>query len=259
MEIEKEIQSYCSELNIPSPSGNNISLLSLFKAGIITKIFNQSIRFKNVQKENFSDWKKISLGDVFNYYSTNSFSRDKLNYTQGTVKNIHYGDIHTKFYTLFDISKEDVPFINKLVSIERINEENYCKNGDIIIADASEDYADIGKSIEIVNLDNQKVLAGLHTILARPNKMMFIPGFLGFLMKSDSVKYQIMRFAQGSKVLGISSKRISEIKVEIPCLEEQQKIVDFLKAIDNKINFNNAHNESIENYKKGYCKKCLCK
>ena len=85
--------------------------------------------------------------------------------------------------------------------------------------------------------------------------MMFIPGFLGFLMKSDSVKYQIMRFAQGSKVLGISSKRISEIKVEIPCLEEQQKIVDFLKAIDNKINFNNAHNESIENYKKGLLQK----
>ena len=59
-----------------------------------------------------------------------------------------------------------------------------------------------------------------------------------------------MRLAQGTKVLGISSSRISEITVEIPCLEEQQMIVNFLTAIENKINFNNTHILAIEEYKK---------
>ena len=60
---------------------------------------------------------------------------------------------------------------------------------------------------------------------------------------------QIMKYAQGIKVLGISSKRIAEIEVEIPCIEEQSKIVDFLMSLDNKINFNNSTLKEIDLYK----------
>ena len=81
---------------------------------------------------------------------TNSLSREKLNYVDGKVKNIHYGDIHTKFQTLFNIQKEEVPFINDDVSLSKIQEDFYCKEGDIVFADASEDLNDIGKSIEIM-------------------------------------------------------------------------------------------------------------
>ena len=96
------------------------------------------------------------------------------------VKNIHYGDIHTKFQTLFDITKEQVPFVNENVFIGRISEDNYCKEGDIIFADASENLDDVGKSIEIVNLNNEKLLSGLHTLLARPKKNFFYKGFSGY-------------------------------------------------------------------------------
>lgn len=250
LEIEKKIESFCKELKIPCPKGNNIDLLNLFREGIMQKLFEGTIRFKNINGHNFSDWKKMTLGDILTYRPTNSFSRDKLNYSTGFVKNIHYGDIHTKFNSLFDINNEEVPFINGGINLNRIHEDNYCKIGDIIIADASEDYADIGKTIEILNLNNEKVLAGLHTILARPDKLRLQKGFLGFLMKSNNVKLQIMRLAQGSKVLGISSKRISEISVDIPEDKEQRMIVDFLTAIDNKINFNNIHMNSIAEYKK---------
>ncbi|SDU11918.1 Type I restriction modification DNA specificity domain-containing protein [Polaribacter sp. Hel1_33_78] len=250
IEIEKQIDVFCNELNIPTPIGNNMELLSLFREGVMQKIFNKSICFKKQNGDKFQNWKKTYLGDIFSYHSTNSFSREKLNYENGNVKNIHYGDIHTKFHSHFNIEKENVPFVNPIINLDKISEEKYCKVGDIIIADASEDYADIGKCIEIINIDNQKVIAGLHTILARPDKTQVELGFLGFLMKSDTVKYQIMRFAQGTKVLGISSKRISEIEVELPSNEEQKKIVSFLTAIDNKINFNNSHIEAIEEYRK---------
>ena len=114
---------------------------------------------------------------------TNSFSRENLNYEYGTVKNIHYGDIHTKFQTLFDINCESVPFINEEIDISRISDENYCKNGDIIFADASEDLNDVGKSIEIINTNGEKLLSGLHTLLARPKEDIFHLGFSGYLFK----------------------------------------------------------------------------
>ncbi|MGV0925054.1 hypothetical protein [Empedobacter tilapiae] len=61
------------------------------------------------------------------------------------MKNIYYGDIHTKFQTLFDIKDEEVPLYNK-INLSRISEENYCKEGDIVFADAFEDLNDFGKN-----------------------------------------------------------------------------------------------------------------
>src|SRR5688572_1390716 len=123
------------------------------------------------------EWKTESLGDVYSFQSTNSFSRDRLNYENGSVKNIHYGDIHTKFATLFDITKENVPFVNPLESLDNIAPESYCVEGDIVFADASEDMEDVGKSIELVYLNNEKILAGMHTLLARQQENKIIVGF----------------------------------------------------------------------------------
>jgi type I restriction enzyme S subunit len=80
------------------------------------------------------EWESHKMGEVYSFKVTNSFSRENLNYENGTVKNIHYGDIHTKFQTLFDITKENVPFINPDIYIERISTDNYCKEGDLILA-----------------------------------------------------------------------------------------------------------------------------
>ncbi|WP_445455680.1 restriction endonuclease subunit S [Flavobacterium sp. HNIBRBA15423] len=42
------------------------------------------------------EWEINKLGEVVNFKVTNSFSRDNLNYENGTVKNIHYGRIQTQ-------------------------------------------------------------------------------------------------------------------------------------------------------------------
>ena len=59
------------------------------------------------------------------------------------------------------------------MNIDKISEDFYCKEGDLVFADASEDLKDVGKSIEIINLNNEKVLSGLHTLLARPSEKKF--------------------------------------------------------------------------------------
>lgn len=75
---------------------------------------------------------------------------------------------------MFDIANEVTPYINNEINIHRILEENYCQEGDVIFADASEDLKDVGKSIEVINLNGEKLLSGLHTLLARPQKNIFI-------------------------------------------------------------------------------------
>lgn len=70
-------------------------------------------------------------------------------------------------------------------------------------------------------------------------------------MKADYIHFQIRVISQGTKVLGLSSNRLSEITVKLPCLAEQTKIASFLSAIDEKINGCNNQINKTEQYKKG--------
>ncbi len=206
----------------------------------------------NLRFEGFEgEWNKTKFGDVVGFKVTNSFSRENLNYDTGIVKNIHYGDIHTKFQTLFDITREQVPYINVEISLARISEDFYCKEGDLVFADASEDLDDVGKSIEISNLNNEKLLAGLHTLLARPNANDFQKGFLGHLLKSDAVRLQIKKEAQGSKVLSISSGRISKIELTFPSIVEQAKITALLSIVDERMKVSSKIIQQLESLIKG--------
>jgi len=200
-------------------------------------------------------WKTKKYGELFEFHSTNSFSRDLLNYDKGEVYNIHYGDIHTKFSSLFHLEKENLPFINSETNLSNIKSESYCKEGDLVIADASEDYNDIGKTIEIISLNNQKVLAGLHTFLARPKNGNIGNGFFGYLVKTWFVRKQVMTIAQGTKVLGLSYKRLSKIDLPIPIIQEQQKIATFLSSVDKKLEQLQKKKELLEKYKKGMMQK----
>lgn len=208
------------------------------------------LRFKGFSDE----WKTGQLRNNFSTISTNSYSRSLLNYHTGDVKNIHYGDIHVKFKSHFKVSSENVPYINDDVKIT-YREECYCRKGDLIFADASEDLNDIGKSIEIIDTNDEKILAGLHTVHLRSLGNEFATGFGGYLLKTNSLIKQIQREAQGAKVLGISASKILGLTYYSPSIKEQQKIADFLTSVDEKINLLKKKKELLEQYKKGVMQK----
>lgn len=227
-------------------------LLTVYKKGLMQKLFNQSLRFSDDTGQPFPDWVERSFASLYSFESTNSFSRDMLSYDVGSVKNIHYGDIHTKFSSQFSIESELVPFVDPAVDLRKIREGQYLQEGDLVIADASEDYADIGKGIEVFSLNGEKAIAGLHTIHARRKMTEEVAvGFGAFLMQSESVRLSIMRVAQGTKVLGLSAKKFGEILIQLPSLAEQQKIADCLSALDRKIGQVEAQVSQTRTFKQG--------
>lgn len=207
------------------------------------------LRFPEFQEE--EGWERSEFNKVYDLKITNSLSRAKLNYVKGSVKNIHYGDIHTQFSALFDINKEEVPFIDEEETNYKSETGDFCIEGDIVLADASEDIKDIGKSIEIINITNQKIVCGLHTIHARPKKNKLYIGFGAYLFQSHFIRTQIQLESQGAKVLGLSKGRLDKINLLLPKTDEQQKIADCLSSLDTLIKAEDEQLNTLKEYKAG--------
>lgn len=224
--------------------------LERYKRGLVQALFSQTLRFTKPDGTAFPDWEEKRLGKVFGWARTNSLSRENLNYDGGVVQNIHYGDIHTKFRATFRQSQELVPFVSASAMPNGFKDEEFCKIGDVVIADASEDYADIGKAIEIVELTETPLVAGLHTYIARPKAGLAI-GYSGYMLRSAAVRRQIMEIAQGISVLGISKTNLEKLTLQLPHPDEQQKIADALSAMDAKVAAVADQVAQMEAFKKG--------
>ena len=233
-------------------------LWETYKKGIMQQLFSQKLRFKDENGNYYRDWEEKKFNETFNFFSTNSFSRADLNDEYGEVFNIHYGDIHTKFPHILSFDKVNVPFINENVNLDNIKDENYCKNGDLVIVDASEDYEDIGKAIELKNIGDKIVLAGLHTILARDRGGFTVEGFRSYILLDNNVKLQLKKFATGVSVLGISKSNLGKIDLKIPSREEQDKIAGFLSSIYKKIELINKELIINKEFKKGLLQQMFC-
>ena len=188
------------------------------------------------------EWKRIRVSDLLDFYSTNSFSWEQLEYKSNELYNLHYGLIHVGLPTLVDLTKDDLPSIKE----ENVPKKyELCKEGDVAFADASEDTNEVAKVVEFYNLDGKKVVCGLHTIHGRNNNGQTAKGFLGYCFSSTVFHNQIRRIAQGTKIYSISTRNFSETFVGLPSKSEQHKIATLLKLIDERIS---AQNKIIEKY-----------
>ena len=113
----------------------------------------------------------------------------------------------------------------------------------------------MGKAIEVINLDNRTVVAGLHTIVARPKKDTMASGFAAYLFACWPLRKQLMRIANGASVLGISKTNLAKVDLTLPSLPEQQKIADSLSTIDAKIEALTARLDATREFKRGLLQK----
>jgi len=184
-----------------------------------------------------NNWTTKKVSQVFDFLSTNSFSRNQMNYEEkeDSIYNIHYGDIHATYTEpILDLEKcKDVPVVNEDVVIP--TSASFLKDGDLVMADASEDYAGVGETVELTHLKDKKVLAGLHTFALRDKNGTTAKGFRTYIFKQPKVATSVKVIATGSKVYGISKTNLANVKVILPPLPEQQKIATILNTWDKAI------------------------
>lgn len=173
------------------------------------------------------DWELQTFDETFRVLSNNTLSRENLNNRGGAVRNIHYGDILTKFPEVLNC-KEEIPYVNELSLLS--SSTQLLQDGDIVIADTAEDET-VGKVTEVQNLGDSKLVAGLHTIPCRVKKGDFAPGWLGYYMNSNLFHNQILPYITGIKVSSISKDAISETLILVPPFDEQEKIVQSLNEV----------------------------
>ncbi len=178
-------------------------------------------------------WEQRKVGDCFLSLQNNTLSRAELSDENGTVMNVHYGDVLTKFSECLDVSKDRLPFIKKQFFMDKFK-TSYLKNGDVIVSDTAEDET-VGKCIEIIGMTNQKVLSGLHTIPLRP-KEQFATGYLGFYLNSSAYHRQLKPLMQGIKVTSISKSAMLDTVIKYPSdIWEQTLIGQYFMSLDNLI------------------------
>lgn len=203
------------------------------------KVLNvPNLRFPEFTEE----WKKVRVSNLLDFYPTNSLSWEQLDYSNGQIKNLHYGLIHKGLPTMVDASSDLLPYIK-----EEIVPKSYTlfKEGDVSFADASEDTNDVAKAIEILNCNGQQIVSGLHTIHGRDNTDQTVIGYKGYAFASESFHKQIRRIAQGTKVFSVSVRNFDETYIGVPSKDEQAKIAKLLIAIDKRIA---TQNKIIEKY-----------
>ena len=192
-------------------------------------------------------WEQRKFDEVFDCtVPNNTLSRAELSYDEGTVLNVHYGDVLIKYGSVLDVQKDDIPRIPY-----RCREDfngALLQDGDVIIADTAEDET-TGKACEIGNLQGRAIVSGLHTMVCRPRHRMAL-GYLGHYLNSNAYHHQLLPLMQGIKVLSLSRSNIQKTSVSYPTVEkEQQLIANYFSQLDNLITL---HQRKPNFYTGGY-------
>lgn len=176
-------------------------------------------------------WQLFVFGDLFDFIPNNAFTRAQMD-VSGRVKNIHYGDILTKYGAYISADSKDIPYIAKEIDLSRFSEKCYLQSGDLVIADTAEDET-VGKALEVINVECP-VLAGQHTLLCRP-KVRFAEKFLGYYLNGACYHDQLIPYIVGTKVSSVSKASMAQTALVVPDYEEQQAIAEILSNMDSEI------------------------
>ena len=256
VEEQRKIGAYLDQLdNLITLHQRKFEKLTNVKKSMLEKMFPQNgSSYPEIRFKGFTDpWEQRKFGEVFDCtVPNNTLSRAELSYDEGTVLNVHYGDVLIKYGSVLDVQKDDIPRIP-----HRCREDfngALLQDGDIIIADTAEDET-TGKACEISNLQGSVIVSGLHTMVCRPRNRMAL-GYLGYYLNSNAYHHQLLPLMQGIKVLSLSRSNIQKTSVSYPtAVKEQQHIAYYFSQLDNLITLHQRELEKLQNIKKSMLEK----
>jgi type I restriction enzyme M protein len=219
LEINKKIKIFCKELNLPEPNGWNLSLLKQYKKSVMQKIFNQEIRFKNDDGSNYTDWEFKEFGEISNIKrgaSPRPISDKKWFDNNSTIGWVRISDV-TK-------SNKYLEKTEQYLSEEGVKKSRLIEKGNLIMSIC----ATIGKPI----YTNFTVC--IHDGFVVFDSLTENKEFVYYYL--ELIRDNWYRYGQPGSQVNLNSDIVSSESINLPCLEEQQKIANFLTEIDNKIN-----------------------
>ena len=135
---------------------------------------------------------------------------------------------------------------------------NYFKDGDIFLADTSEDRKDCGKPLEIDNENNFKIVGGLHTIHVTDKSNLCIPHFKAYSLQTPRYHKFTYCFAEGIKVFSLKPSLFKYFTFYYPQSKiEQSKIVKLIDNLDHKIEILMMKLDTLKKYKEGLIQQAL--
>jgi type I restriction enzyme S subunit len=177
-----------------------------------------------------SKWRVRRLGDHATFLKGGAYARAELSSASG-VKYLHYGDIHVASDVRLDVRLTAMPFLDE----SRARRLDGLIGGDVVFVDASEDVIGIGKSVEILQSGDTRLVAGLHTIAVRFDKTVLADGFKAYLQCCPPFVAHLRRLAAGTKVYATTRGHIASVEMPLPDIQEQTAIATVLSDMDSEL------------------------
>lgn len=141
------------------------------------------------------------------------------------------GDRVLSFEKIVYVGQADATRLSKYLTIE--NDIVYARRGDV------EKHA-------FISNEESGALCGTGCLRVRINKDEADPLYISFYLNRPESKAWIRRHAVGSNMLNINTELLSELPLEMPDLETQQRVANLLNTIDDKINNNKRLIDELE-------------
>ena len=220
-------------------------LLQTYKRGVMQKIFSQEIRFKGAIGSEFPEWERATLKEIDIEISDGNYGELYPNQSDFKLEGIPF--IRANNLKNGKITWNDMRFIDS--SLHKALKSGHLLNKDILISTRG----DIG-TVALVKEEFQGANINAQLCLLR-NPKACNTIFLFYFLLSENAKKQFLELTTGSALKQLPRKNLLNLTVDFPSLEEQEKIADFLTAIDRKIEAVSQQIDRTEQFKKGLLQK----
>lgn len=100
--------------------------------------------------------------------------------------------------------------------------------------------------------DDNKYILSQRTIAFNVNDQLIIENFLAITLRANYTQKKLNLLASGGTAKGVSQKVLSKLTIKFPSLQEQEKIGNFFKILDERIILQEEKIEKLENMKRAY-------
>lgn len=148
----------------------------------------------------------------------------KADYVDDGISVIHYGEIYTQYGVWADKAISQV-------RSDMAGTLRYAKPGDVVITDVGETVEDVGKAVAW--LGDEDVAIHDHCYAFRHGMN---PKFVSYYMQTTSFIAKKAKYVARTKVNTLLVDAFSKIRIPVPSLEEQERIVAILDKFDALVN-----------------------